>query len=108
MPCPGIGTQRSRGIDSMVAFFEVGSTRMRIIDCVFTRSCANFASSSDPSSRTVKGSVVVGNGFGTAIGSGPLFPVAVEADWNSGKKYATSPMIPASTNPATTLEARGK
>src|SRR5579859_1791268 len=48
------GTQRSRGIESMITCLVCGITRTRIIDCVSTWSASNFESSSDPSRSTVK------------------------------------------------------
>src|SRR5207245_10066732 len=104
IPCPGIGTHRSRGMESISAFLVVGSTRMRIIDCVFMRSCGNFASSSEPSRSTVNGSVVVGSGLGTGIGSGPLLTAAVDADGKGGRSERHGPIRAEDTNAARVLE----
>src|SRR5579859_3722768 len=101
MPALGIGTQRSRGIDSMVACLEPGSTRTRIIDWVFTRSGGNFESSSDPSRSTVKGWVGAWMGlrFGKAPATVPeLTEVELAAVWKTGRKYAPRPARPASRN----------
>ena len=79
MPPPGIGTQRSRGINSMVTDFMLGSTRTRIIDCVLYWSPTNFESSSDPSSSTVKGSLGPANVIGFTIPP-PLFTTGAAED----------------------------
>src|SRR5690242_7501883 len=100
MPPPGISTHRSRGIDSMVTDFELGSTRTRIIDWVLYRSWTNFESSSEPSRRTVKGSV----GPVTVIGlmrPPPELTTGVVEDWSKGKKKAPRPMRPARRKPRT-------
>src|SRR5690348_9899316 len=70
-PWLGICTHRSRGIESMVACFVVGSTRSKIIDCVFRRSGANLESSSEPRSSTLKGCVGAGTGLRSATEPGP-------------------------------------
>src|SRR5690348_2214386 len=104
MPWPGIGTHRSRGIESSVACLDVGSTRTRIIDWVFSRSGGNLESSSEPSSSTVNGCVGAFTGFRFGIAAGPVVEVA--AVWKTGRKYAPSPPRPASTNPSATIQAR--
>src|SRR5256885_2285959 len=69
-PWPGMGTHRSRGMESSVACLELGSTLTRIMDCVLMRSTANLESSSEPSSKTVNGwdGVLTGFRFGSAAG----------------------------------------
>src|SRR5438270_2836923 len=106
MPPPGIGTQRSRGIESIVTDFVLGSTRTRIIDCVLYLSATNFESSSEPRSSTVKGSVGPAMVIGFKIPPGE-FTTGVVEDWKRGKKYAPSPIRAASKNPRTMNEALG-
>ena len=71
------GTQRSRGMDSMVTCLVVGLTRTRIIDCVRTASAWNLESSSEPSSRTVNaGLPASAAGAGAAGAAGAETPAA--------------------------------
>ena len=81
--CPEIGTQRSRGIDSMVTCLLDGSTRTRIIDCVLYWSAANLESSSEPSRSTVNG--VVGPATGSRMAP-PELTTGVAEDCSTGRK----------------------
>src|SRR5438445_11446706 len=101
-----MGTQRSRGIDSMVACLVVGSTRTRIIDWVLRRSGTNLESSSEPSSRTVNGWLGVLTGFRLGGAAGPADD-ELAAVWKRGRTSAPNPPAPAGTNPSTTIHARG-
>src|SRR5579859_2251478 len=93
-------------MDSMVTCLLAGLTRTRIIDCVSTWSALNLESSSEPSNRTVN-AVPKGVGLGVGIrlgeGDGTLTtcPVASNAVFAAGKKYARAPakldMITATT-----------
>src|SRR5487761_667066 len=66
------GTHRSRGIDSMVTFFDPGLKRTTIIDWVSTAPW-NLVSLSDPSSRTV-------NAPGGLTGFGVVVRVEIDGD----------------------------
>src|SRR5947207_10658095 len=103
MPWLGIGTQRSRGIDSMVACLVLGSTRRRIIDWVLRRSGMNFESSSEPSSKTVNG--CVGGSMGFRLGRPSEMVVEFAAVWNTGRKYAPRPPIPRSEEHTSELQS---
>src|SRR2546425_6424243 len=94
-------------MESIVTCLAAGSTRTRIIDWVSTWSGSNFWSSSDPSSRTVKGASAAGVGVAAtmvadATGMSDFCPVVRMAVVNAGKKYANAPNDPEMTNPRIT------
>src|SRR5256885_15335124 len=64
LPPVDSGTQRSRGMESIVTCLVAGSTRIRIIDCV--NGDWFLPSSSEPSSKTVNGAPDAADGAGVA------------------------------------------
>src|ERR1700730_5312084 len=92
-PLPPVesGTQRSRGMDSIVTCLLEGSTRTRIIDWV--NGDWFLPSSSEPSSRTVNGAPGAATGVGVAFTPGLLlggttttWPVCPTPATTTGKK----------------------